>query len=256
MYKIYDCAGDIARQARNKSYGSGDETPVQSKRLAMSGDDHLVPQAERLLDRINADVQVPNQEWEPSEAGAFPVVPDAIAGSPLSMRRREPVYTDRAPVKIMVCQTSSWGVTTDAFMRRGVAILALVMALQQHHPVELIGFDINIGYDDDRETVIGWRVNTMPLDLAGACYTLTSMGFTRNLVYDVAAQYSRETVAFPATYRLSGGHEVNAPYFLSLKFKLGGNAHSLLLPPCELRDLAITDPVRWINENVERFNSP
>ena len=103
--------------------------------LAKRGDDSFVSHAEALLEKIEGEVDS-HAEWVPSIYGAYPVVPEFLAGSPSSMwRGTRP--SDASPVAVWVDLTCSGGFSAKDMEKRGTAILALVMKLQAIRPVDL-----------------------------------------------------------------------------------------------------------------------
>src|SRR4029450_10054823 len=98
-----------------------------------------VPSDEERLTRIEreADLATLRPEWHSSVAGAFPSVPDFLAGIPECMRRRVVQPNELTPLTVWICTTSSGGVEFEDLQRRGVAVLALAMALANARPVEI-----------------------------------------------------------------------------------------------------------------------
>lgn len=230
----------------------GGELTADSLRYARAGNDRLVPDAEQLLAKIKAAVDLPERPMIADCVGAYPIVPDYLMGAPDCMRRRAMVDSDESPISIYVCLTSSARVPADQMMRRGVAILALVMALAPVRAVDLHVFNVGRRKGGTRESVILAPINTRPLDLAGACYALTSPGFTRRLCYSLA-----QAVGFGATGHCGIAwpeHYGEDSYLPGLLARLGGDpARDLILPASHINDPIIADPVRWVNQQLDRF---
>jgi hypothetical protein len=227
----------------------GGESPADSIRLAISGDTSRVADAERLLSQISAEIDVPERPWIADCAGAYPVVPDFLAGMPDCMRRRDTVESTESPVRIFYCPTASEDITAAQLMRRGCAVLALAIALSRSRPIELCVF--NIGRHEDAESVIVAPINTAPLDLATAAYVMTSAGFVRRLCYNLARQHhwdrKRGSIAWPHDYG-------RADYLPGLLRRLGGNPETdVIIGPAYSADALINDPVAWVNAQVARL---
>lgn len=223
----------------------GHESAEDSIRLAISGDTSRVAAAEKLLSQINAEIDVPERPWIADCAGAYPVVPDFLAGMPDCMRRRDTVESDAAPVRIFHCIEGSMALSADQMMRRGCAVLALVMALSRVRPVELL---VYCSLTDDRgndSSVIAAPINSTPLDLATAAYALTSAGFVRRLVYNLARHHHfgrrRCGLDYP---RVTGAAVARA---------LGGSESDLVTDRGSYSDPLINDPVAWVNAQLARY---
>lgn len=248
----YQSVAALARDAQAKrAYYAGEhadlwhgnESAADSVRLAQCGDTRLVPKAEQILSQIQTDIEIPESMMVADVAGAYPVVAEFLAGAPDCMRRRAPIPQEQAPIVIYACLSSYAGVSAQKLLRRGVAVLALTMALARSRPVELWAIDINDG--PDGETTIAARINTSPLDLATAAYALTSAGFVRRLMYGLTEQASGN-VNFPAGYSSDP-----AGYLVGALARLGGNAdRDLILPPANNGD---PEPVTWINGHIARL---
>lgn len=257
MFKLYECPGDLARHALSVGRWSGthaggswtnNESFDRSAALALYGDKSLVPEAEKMMEKLEHQLETPNIVWERSVAGAFPIVPDFLAGEIACMRTREPQFCDRSPISLLIDLSSSGGDTSERIRRRGIAQLALTMALAQVRPVQLFVYVIGDGRDQG-ESIIACKINTQPLDLASACYVTTSCGFDRNL-------------GMALMHHLNGfaGHWPHENYkgnrFKNRVAKLcGAGELSMVVGPTDHRDMDV-DPVKWINAQLAKFNTP
>lgn len=262
----FESPGDLARACRKMvasgfrdrhfpEYGRdwrGGESFEQSAAYAENGNDRYVADAERLLEKIRADlIEIPMPQWAPDVAGAFPSVPDFLAGHPENMRRRVNEISDRAPVRIYVCTTSSAGVGADILKKRGTAILALVMALAPIRPVELYAFSI-LGSDHDGESVACTRIPTETLHIGIAANALCGQGWARGLNYGWQEQGPhRANGDWPSRYRY--GKPEARDYIADLVRRMGGADRNLHIPPTELHDEIVRDPVRWVNERLSEY---
>lgn len=216
---------------------------------AARGRTSLVADAEKLLEQVQAEVSTPRSEWVPARAGAFPVVPEVLAGFSEPMRAKVWVPSDRAPVKVFVDLVSSGGIDHTHLARRGVAALALAMALSAERALELY---VVMPMRTRSRVVLVAQVPTAPLDLATACYALTSVGFVRGLGYSLGAS---------ATGGAAGGvdwvfgyypdsDERRATYVARLRAALGAADTDLIVPPTFLRDPMVADPVEFVRRSL------
>ena len=195
--RVYESASEMAADfvtcgLRDPGYGSefmGESIHMAIANARGAGRPDLVSQAEKLLDKVTVALDIPHDAWERSVCGAYPVVAEFLAGVPNPMRRRVQVSSDRAPVKIVVDLTSGVVITADVLLRRGIACLALAMALSQERAVELWAFQatgadsLQPSTDDQHGTM--WLVarSGEPLDLARAAGALASTGLIRGVGY-------------------------------------------------------------------------
>lgn len=181
--------GCAARRVHRWDHSWLGESAKDTARKIQQGDDALVSQAQALLDKIeHGGLEVPTTHWEPSVAGAFPVVPSFLAGQPDCMMEMRAASDTRAPVRILVDLTSSGGISAEALHARGVALMALAMLLSAERPVDLraaVALDNGRGRSANRGmSAAVFRIETAPLEFATACYALTSQGVARGVGYN------------------------------------------------------------------------
>lgn len=119
-------------------------------------------------------------------AGAVPNVPAYLAGHPLTMRRRQRVQSEQAPLMMIVDVAPSAGVSQETMRKRGVALLALARVLSIVRPLEIYaGTAIGPAKADNKVMeAVYTKVETAPLDLARACYSLSSSAFARGACFE------------------------------------------------------------------------
>ena len=171
----------------NKWYNN--ETLKQTLQKTLTGDTRLVPLAERELSRLDTLIETPRRQVRESVAGGWPSVPDFLAGRPTPMRVIHHTHDDSAPINIFSVTTSSAGIDAATLEKRGVVILALTMALTRVRPVALYQVAIMHGSDSSGECIFASKINTHPLDLATACYVLTSAGFDRRITHSLGHRH-------------------------------------------------------------------
>jgi len=230
----------------------GYETQTQTKLWSQSGNTNLVPEAEKLLSQLETEVETPRKTWHPAVAGAYAVVPDMLAGRPQSMRQQTLAPDFRAPLTILASVTAWAATDSNLLIHRGTLILALTLALTRFRPTELIILGTTDGIEDG-ETIITAKINTQPLDLSTACYVLTSCGFSRRLMYDLARGLNGFKGGWPKTFDT----QYPEKYLTNLIPRLGLDPQSTLaLPIVHHKDPMLLDPSTWINTQVRRFANP
>lgn len=183
---------DSARQAKNSgAHFTNDrewtgESFAEAIESTREGNTKHVPAAEKLLEKITADLDLMQADWQHDVAGAFPDVPAFLAGQPDCMVRRVQTISERAPLCVWVDVSSSGNIDVDTLTQRGIAALALVMQLiRQGRAVELMTFT-SLNGRKGNQSVICCRMITAPIDIASVSYCLTSSGFSRSLCYGLA----------------------------------------------------------------------
>jgi hypothetical protein len=221
----------------------------QALRDAECGDTHLVPAAEALISQLECSVEAPRSTWAPSRAGAYPVVPEALAGFPDAMRRRVPAYDDRSPLRVVIDLTSSAAISHEALEKRGTAYLALAMFLSNERPVTLEAVTGLGGYGQTACFLVT-TIPAQPLDLAVACSALTSAGFSRLLGYDLIHVLGKHiSGSWPWSVQPFG--DAAATFVERERAVLGLGPDDILAPPAHLRDPAVKDPVGFVRRAIE-----
>lgn len=245
---IARCGASSRFHDRSRDAWFGNESTQDTLRKAELGDMTLVPQAEAQLARLDQVIETPRKIWERAPAGAFCSVPDHLAGLPTPMRRQAYVPDETAPISILVDTTSSQGISAATLRDRGITILAFVMALSRVRPTTLHQLATLDGTQDG-ETVITSEINTHPLDLATACYVLTSAGFARRLTYGLGEALNNFSGGWPRGYRFG-----KSTYYDALKLRLGLEPKKcLIIPAAELGDELLRQPIVWINKQIQHF---
>lgn len=211
--------------------------------LTLKGDDSLVPKAMAILDQLEACLETTARQWSASPIGAYPIVPEFLVGLPDCMRRRVEVTSDIAPISLYVSTACSASLSCDALLKRGVAILALVLKLQAIRPVNLFLMAEDGGRKGDLIQII--EVNSKPLDLATVCFALTNAGFARRLTFGLANEVIGFMGEWPSNYQ--GGDESWESF---LRPFIGLETQDLYIRGARDWDAMITDPITWVNTQV------
>jgi hypothetical protein len=232
----------------------GNETEADTLRKAEVGDMSLVAKAEDQLNKLDSAIETPRLIWERSVAGAFCVVPDVLAGLPTPMRRQTHQRDETNPITILAVTTSSAGISAYTLAQRGTTILALVLALSRIRPVTLHQLTLLDG-DKDRsgETIITSEINTHPIDLATACYVLTSAGFARRLTYGLAKRLNNFTGGWPRNYQY--GKDKNKYYDYLAQVLAPDPKRCLVIGAAELHDELLSEPITWLNKQITKFTT-
>ena len=236
------------------------ETFEEAISRTRSGNPARVPEAERMLDKIEADIDLERPEWTSDVAGAFPDVPAFLAGAPDCMRRRAETISEKAPVRVWVDVTSSCGIQHETLAARGTAALALVMQLnRQGRAVELMTYTSLDGRNNGQSVVI-IRQQTAPVDIASVAHCLTSSGYSRTLCYGYSEK-NRYTGGWSDKYYTGGDWNKRLASARSILSPLAGERDVILPAPYwnDQQDdghvgLMFKDPAKWVTACVDAIN--
>lgn len=246
---------DLDASHRDSSSGEwyNHESTEETLDKALRGDMKLVPKAEKLMESLSAGIEVPRRVWEASVAGAYPCVPDVIRGVPRSMRRSVEVGDEHAPISIYVASTCSSGISAQTMLDRGVTILALVMALSRIRPISLYTVALMEGTRDGTgECILSARINTDPLDVAQACYTLTSAGFARKLTYGLGEVLNGFTGRWPRNFDYRNPQRY---YDYIVKHIAHDPNNTLFIGAARYGDELLSNPIEWVRKQIKFFTN-
>lgn len=203
-------ARDILHDAeRSSNWRTGVTDFDETFRLAHVGDDSIVAQAEKLMDEFNFVAETTGKHYEPSHCGAFPVVPDYLRGDPMCMRQMRTVTNESMPIRIAVGCTGSGGLSQEAMTKRGIAIIALVMAIAKSRPVTLemiCSLTGVIAPSGEDYVITRAQVQTAPLDLAGAGFAVSNTTFQVAMGYGICGAVRRGKITKPDGTRYAPGN--------------------------------------------------
>ncbi len=247
-YESLAAFGRDAARARHLDYGDnewGGDTWDGALDKALKGDTAKVARAEKLLSKLEASIELKSRQWVGTVAGAFPSVPDYLAGHPESMRVLSSVDSDQTPLKVFVDVVASASLTAEQMENRGVAVTALVMALCQSRPVELWTCSALHGTQGGFTNVM-IRIASAPLQLSEACAALCNAATARHLLYALA----RKLNGFGGGWSELGYTEPD------IRRMLGAHCQpaDLVIKPTHTEDEnIIKDPVAWLNQTLKQF---
>ena len=218
------------------------------------GNDTLVKEAEKVMDKLSVNLETPERQVQPSPFGGRFVIPELLADYPLSARRMIMTESEGAPVRVYVGIVYSGGFGHEELIARGTAILAMVMMLQMQRPVELILFTEMHGRDDGK-TLFKINVGTAPLSLAHACHVLTSVRFTRGVIYSMGTHLNGFNGHWCNGHTGAGDslRDPHNPYIKQLKEWLGAGENDIVIPGAFIDDPLMKDPVAYVQQTVNHL---
>jgi hypothetical protein len=222
----------------------------QAIRAAHAGDAAGVAASDKLMADFEALAPV-SRRWRTIDtvAGGAPNVGAYLAGSPLSMRRRQRELSQGAPLTIFVDAVSSAGISANDLKKRGAAALALVRVLGAVRPVTvyMVAGGGTRGGGNPAAFVMVRMDN--PLDVSRAAFFLGHPGAGRGLAYSVIA--AAVAPGRNGIFTGSWGWGDNKTYLKHAPKvyadAIGANVDECLyLAPPHLDDPAITNPGQWV----------
>jgi hypothetical protein len=214
-----------------------------------TGDEKFCAGYEKLMSKFeDMDLSTMRAGWRNDVAGQRPDVQSYLAGHPLSMRRRVREDNSNSPMAIIVDVTLSAVCDENDMQKRGAAILALLRLLTARRPVELwltSVMDSNV-YDWGCVLV---RIETTPLDIATSSFVFGSLGFTRMICYGIGEQEFN----FAGRWGFNSGN-VSRKHMKELyRPKFEHVEEMLCIPGMNSKDKLVTNPDKWIHEQLKRF---
>jgi hypothetical protein len=234
----------VAFRAGDWYGGEGREGALRKLTL---GDNALVGASEGLLESFQDCLpSTPRFRNVEDVVGALPNVPAFLAGAPQSMRRKQRAVSESAPISVITDVTSSAAISASDLLKRGAALLAFVRVLSAHRAVTLwcgIGLDGKGG----GSSMVLWRIDTAPLDLARAAHLLSAPSVSRGLGYGLSYKLHGGRGGWPF-----GSHERQAKTGQErLQAVLGEQVH--FIPPLFVKDELIKAPVSWLQRELARY---
>ena len=245
----------------NNASWMGGESRAAYYRTVRTGDTSKVAAAEKLLEKIEVQMDREGIVWQNDIVGAYPDVAAFLANDPECMRRRHTTEDDRSPLRVWVDISSSAQIGWEDLLPRGIAALALVMQLIRNgRAVELWTFS-SIHGSKNGQTCVCVKMNTTPIDIASVAYCLTSQGYARGLCYGAGRQFNGFNGSWGRNYVNSG----------SLATRISGARRTLegLVAPQDIilvapywndkndkgdAGLIFRDPVKWVLETCKKAN--
>lgn len=257
-----DDQADPSWRTQERSDWCGGNSFAGAVRDCTRGKTDTIEQARALFDAISFEVPTPRSTWMPSVCGAYPIVPAFLSGHPETMRRRVRLACESAPIGLYLDLTSSGGVAAEHLQKRGIAFLALAMALSSMRPVSLyavIPQSVNGSLGPHILTTI--NIPSAPLDLASACGLLTNPASVRLLGYGYNARRLggggnwyrnnfaglRDAVASEDKYSGFG----RDTYSMGVRRDLGIGDGDFYMPGAGFGDPLTDDPVAFISRAVK-----
>ena len=216
-------------------------------RKCHTGDNDYVAASDALLAKYETvALETMRPQWENVMAGSRANVQAYIAGHPQAMQLRKRLPNAGSPIAIIVDISQSGTINLGQIRKRGIAILALTRALSARRPVELWIGSVFQCHRQHWATAIA-RIDTAPLDLASAAYTMCSASYTRRACYGIG-----QTVGFDGGWFLSPDFE--RKWMKDLFQPVFPHVDEMLcIPGMAISDASVNDPERWIDEKVAQY---
>lgn len=199
IFETIDAFADRFEPTSHYEYArawSGNMGGREMLKSARNGHQDSVALSEQYLDKFEElSFQARKHNTIDAVAGGAPNVGAYLAGSPLSMRRRQRVMNDFAPLTVFCDVVSSASISAEYLKKRGAAALALVRMLSATRPVTLYvvgamgSFNRYRQYSDN-----GFVMVKMPetIDIARMAFMMAHPAAARGMLYKVCELTNRE----------------------------------------------------------------
>jgi len=245
---------------------SGGLTGEDARARAVTGDPSLVASFDASLSALTATVgEDARNVWTSDVYGSRPDVGAYLAGAPRCMKRRVKRETETRHVSIYVSLVAWSGSTASDMVKRGVAIMGLLSALQSMRvSVDLFLVLDTAAHDPKRGDVGDYtqviRVESRPLDLSTSGFAIAHPAFTRHVTYSYTHHMTGWRSLFSETFTASGlcrvwraGEDASEPtkrYIDAIGKRIGMLPTDVFVCPMIPGDAVLRDPAEWIRRNV------
>lgn len=233
---------------RNYWFGGSYEQAVEK---ANYGDTDLFRRASDILMNVE-DTLLPSVEAYrdiPYYHGSRPNISAVLTGQPKSMYRREYVQepSNHKPIRIFVDRVTTCTFSTDQILNRGVAILALVLALKRIRPVTLYVGESACNARANQDGCVAIALDLNNIDMSVLANALAGPSFYRRLLF-TANNYIHK-VKNPNSYKIDAE---------KTRKMLGWSTHDLIFEGMWATDkdlsLAISNPAQWARQRLEAMS--
>lgn len=245
---------------RQLSEWTGPRTLAESRDYMRTGASWQETNAARkLVDKIDAEVHESTRTiWKPSPFGAYPIVPDYLAGDPFSMRNKETEQSPAGPVRVVLNISVAAGVTAATIARRGAAMAAFAMKLSEHRPVEL--WISSAFHNEIKRIDVGWRTRLdMPMNVSQVVASF-DRSVCRMINFATLHNLSGcgaddRTATYP--FRLKGrdAYHGRDGYMAAFREYMQLAPEDIVLDAGILTDVAAIDrdPVKWVRDMLSKY---
>lgn len=226
-------------------------TYEQALEKAISGDIALLNRANNVLMDVE-NVLLPSVEAYRDVSyyyGSRPNISAVIAGQPKSMYRREYVTEpdNHRPIRIFIDRVATSTFSTDEIINRGIAVLALALALKRIRPTTLYVGEAARNRRANADGVVAIALDLNNIDLSVLANALAGASFYRRLLF--TANNHLHQVSKPNSHKIS---------VETTRQLLGWSPHDLIFEGMWYNDtdlkLATSDPAKWARNRLEAMS--
>lgn len=238
----------------SKDEFGGVDIPIACKYLRNGCTENL-DEARKIMDQMGNEnlfsMSVPMLRADVQ--GIIPNVPGLLAGHPQGMfaRHIEETPALNAPLTVYFEASVSAGIDHDTLVRRGVAALAFVLAMEVIRPVDL--YITCLWSHSQRAGVYGSvvRVPSRPMDLGRATYMMTDPSFYRRLAFSAVNDMSGTNSTKCSKPWVMDSGPTNKNYIPYMRELLDMQPDDIFIKGGYLLDRNMTDnPVQWVKDMI------
>lgn len=213
------------------------------------GDASLGAKADEYIRKLEEE-QFLSRAWAQCSdvVGSLPNVPAFLSGHPQSMRRRVRLKKPQGPLALFLECTGSGGAEWSAAIR-GSAMLALVRILESQRPIDVY-VCVTYGEYNTMNAVV-CRVETRPLDLARAAYSLVNLNTMAALGRAIIADFRPDRNPGSWSY---GTPDLERRYCGEIfRRVLTPDAEILYVPAAFARDSGLGSAYDWLRRMLKKY---
>jgi hypothetical protein len=227
---------------------------------------NALDRAKALVSKVNASFTGRTAPvWKPSVCGAYPMVPDALAGFPTPMRQQMHEEKPTAPLNVYIEAAVSCGVEVDELYSRAAGITAFILRLSQTRPVKLHLFAAWNMYTKNNDEVF-WSapLASNPVGLYQVMNTMGAVCFNRPVNFNISSNIHKalslagkrkgyRPIDNDEGFGWAGGSDRNRDTLIRAEFGL--TKHDIIMQRGYLTDAYEfgSDPVAWVNKQVDLY---
>lgn len=183
--------------------------------------------------------------------GYVPNVPAVIMGHPEGFLARfhDDASSINTPLNVYIETSISAGVSEQQILKRGVAVIAFVLAMSQIRPVQL--YATYAGRDNGTNFGLAVNLGTTPLNLAVATWSLTHRAFCRRIGFHYMMAHTKKPYgSIPWAWSLT---PTSKDYIDSNKAAFEMRNDDVFIPGAHLFDSnVLNNPIDWVKAMVAK----
>lgn len=260
VYDAVEHAADSNYHANPRIFNTDDfKIPSAAARWRRGPSLEQIRRVEAWMEKLDASLHDREKPtWIPSPYGAYPCVPEYLAGEHFSMRAKVMVESDAAPITVWVELGLSQSFTQEQAERRAAAIAALLMKLSETRPVEakIICASTVARLGTDGLKFVQIDVDAKMFDAQYITQALAMPEIVRPLRWALIVEGFRDAYNIGFAFQSEHGGELATPRReRSLREQFDMQPQDIVIQAAYARDRdagdMIRDPIKWVHGKID-----